>query len=81
MRFYLVTIQYNKDAQAENRTVPKGFDSVEDAIAEFHTQMGKDMKNATLGWSLAIVFDKNGGIVRDEKYIAKVVDVEPSVEE
>lgn len=78
MRFYLVTIQFNKEAQAENRTAPKAFDKVEDAIAEFHTQMGKDMKNATLGWALSIVFDSNGGIIRDEKWIAS--EVEPTEE-
>lgn len=74
MRFYLVTIQYNKDAKAENRTAPKAYDTVDEAIAEFHTQMGKDMKNATLGWAISIVFDSNGGIIRDEKWTAPTVD-------
>lgn len=81
MRYYLVTIQYNKEKEAENRTVPKAFDDVESAIAEFHTQMGKDMKNDTLGWALSIVFDSNGGIIRDEKWVANVVEPEPEVVE
>ena len=80
MRYYLVTIQYNKESQAENRTVPKAFDTMDEAIAEFHVQMGKDMKNATLGWALSIVFDSNGGIVRDEKWVAPI-EVEPQTEE
>lgn len=82
MRYYLVTIQYNKNAEAENRSVPKAFDNIDDAIAEFHSQMGKDMKNDTLGWALSIIFDSNGGIIRDEKW-TRVVEpiVEPSVEE
>lgn len=57
MRYYLVTVQYNKNAEAENRTVPKAFNTLDDAIAEFHTQMGKDMKNESLGWALSIIFD------------------------
>lgn len=69
MRYYLVTIQYNKESKAENRTVPKAFDNIDDAIAEFHAQMGRDMKNTTLGWALSIIFDSNGGIVRDEKWV------------
>lgn len=77
MRYYLVSIQYNKEAKAENRTVPKAFDSRDEAIAEFHKQMGNDMKNATLGWALSIVFDSNCGIVKEEKWVE---EVKPTVE-
>lgn len=67
-RYYLVTIQYNVVKDAENRTVPKAFDTVEDAVAEFHAQMGKDMKNADLGWALSMVIDSNGAVIKNEKY-------------
>lgn len=68
MRYYVVAIQYNAEAEAENRTVPKAFDTKDEAIAEFHSQLAKDMKNATLGWSICIIFDNNGNIIRDEKW-------------
>lgn len=71
-RYYLVTIQYNKDAEAENRTAPKGYNTLDDAVAAFHKQMGQDMTNATLGWALSIVFDSNGAIMRNEKWTRPV---------
>lgn len=81
MRYYLLTIQYNKEAQAENRTVPKAFDSLDDAMAEFHTQMGKDMKNKTLGWALSMVINSDGGIHASEKWTSKEVTPAPVQEE
>lgn len=76
MRFYLITIQYNKDSESENRSVPKAFDSKEEAIAEFHAQMGKDMKNATLGWALSMVIDSDGMIIRNEKWERAITVIE-----
>ena len=69
MRFYLITIQYNAEAGAENRSVPKAFDSLDDAFAEFHSQVSKDMRNATLGWSLNMIVNSEGGTY--EKYTEK----------
>lgn len=68
MRFYVMFVQYNRVAEAENRSVPKAFDTLDEAVAEFHTQMGKDMKNDTLGWSLGMVINSDGGIYRNEKW-------------
>lgn len=62
MKFYLTTIQYNKEKDAENRTAPKVFDSLEKAEAEFYSQVGQDMKNATLGGSVNMVFNSEGGV-------------------
>lgn len=76
MRFYLITIQYNRIAEAENRTAPKAFDSLDSAIAEFHTQMGKDMKTDSLGWALSMVINSEGGIHKNEKWTRPV---EPEV--
>lgn len=75
MRYYLVTIQYNKDKGAENRTAPKAFDNVDDAIAAFHKQMGNDMTNDTLAWALSMVFNSEGGIIRNEKWTRPVEEV------
>lgn len=60
MKYYLVTVQYNKEKKAENRPQPRKFDSLFDAEAEFHGQVNTDMKNATLGGSLNTVIDSNG---------------------
>ena len=79
MRFYLLTVQHNVEKNAENRVTPKGFDTEEDAIAEFHTQMGKDMKNSTLDWAFSMVVNEFGGIVKNErwtKYVEPVVEDE-----
>lgn len=80
MRYYLFTVQFNKEAGAENRTVPKAFNSLNEAIAEFHSQLSKDMKNPTLGWSLAMIINSDGGVHMQEKYVADVVE-EPVIEE
>lgn len=71
MRYYVLSIQYNKAAQAENRTVPKAFDKREDAIKEFHSQMAKDMGNSTLGWSICMVINSAMGIEKAERWDAE----------
>lgn len=81
MRYYLVTIQYNREAQAENRTVPKAFDSLNDAEAEFHSQVAKDMKNSILGWSLNMVINDDGGVYLQKKYVAEPLPIEEPTEE
>lgn len=68
MRYYLITIQYNKDKDAENRTIPKAYDTKDEAIAAFHKQMGADMTNPTLGWALNMVINSEGGIIKNEKW-------------
>lgn len=62
MKFYLITIQYNKEAHAENRSVPKMYETLEQAEADFYEQVGKDMKNAKLGGSLNMVINSEGGV-------------------
>lgn len=76
MRYYLVTIQYNKVAEAENRTVPKAYDTIDEAVAAFHKQMGADMTNPVLGWALSMVINSEGGVIKNEKWSA-VVEPEP----
>lgn len=74
MRYYVFSVQFNKDAKAENRTVPKAFDKREDAIKEFHRQMESDMGNATLGWSICMVINSAMGIEKMERWDAEVVE-------
>lgn len=68
MRFYLTTIQYNKVSKAENRTVPKAYDDLALAEADFYEQVGKDMKNTVLGGSLNIVMNSEGGVHMTKKW-------------
>lgn len=76
MRYYVFAVQYNKEAQAENRTVPKAYDSRNDAIKEFHRQLSQDYGNATLGWSICMVINSAMGVECEEKYIAEETPVE-----
>ena len=71
MRFYVLSIQYNKEKNAENRTAPKGFDTLDEAVKEFHRQMANDMGNTTLGWSLCMVVNSDGNVHKMEKWEKK----------
>ena len=62
MKYYLITIQYNQESKAENRTVPRMYTDLADAEADFYEQVGKDMKNSTLGGSLNLVINSEGGV-------------------
>lgn len=64
-KYYLITIQYNKEAKAENRPQPKMYTDFAKAQADFYEQVGKDMKNPTLGGSLNMVINEVGGTYSD----------------
>lgn len=68
MKYYLITIQYNKIAHAENRTAPKMFETLEEAEANFYSQVGSDMKNVNLGGSLNMVINSDGGVYVTKKW-------------
>lgn len=76
MRYYVVSIQYNKDVQAENRTVPKAYDSYNDAKKEFHRQLATDMGNEALGWSLCMIITSDGNVRNSERW-DRPVEIEP----
>lgn len=80
MRYYVFVVQYNKIAQAENRSVPKAFDDRNAAVREFHSQLAKDMGNETLGWSIVMVINSAMGVEMSEKYIAPYVEEIEEVE-
>ena len=65
-RYYVLFVQHNQEAQAENRTAPSAFDDLNSAVQKFHEQMGKDMKNATLDWSVGTITDNFGNLIRSE---------------
>jgi hypothetical protein len=65
-RFYVMFVQHNKEAAAENRTVPSAYDDLLLARQKFHEQLGKDMKNSTLDWSIGYILDNFGNKIESE---------------
>ena len=69
-RYYVVSVQFNKISQAENRSVPKAYNNYNDALKEFHRQLASDMGNETLGWSWCTILNKDGLLLKNESWIA-----------
>ena len=80
MRYYVVSVQHNKDKDAENRSVPKAFDTELQARQAFHAQLGSDMSNATLDWSVCMIFTDIGSVIASERWEAPVPEPEPTPE-
>lgn len=68
MRYYVVAIQHNKVADAENRSVPKAYDDKLLARQEFHRQLGTDMNNTTLDWGIVSILNSDGYLEATEKW-------------
>lgn len=68
MRYYVVAIQHNKVADAENRSVPKAYDDKFLARQEFHRQLGTDMNNTTLDWGIVSILNSDGYLEATEKW-------------
>ena len=43
MRYYVVSVQHNKEKGTENRSVPRAFDTELQARQAFHAQLGSDI--------------------------------------
>lgn len=65
-RFYVTSIEFNKQAQAENRTVPFSFASIDEAKKKFYTILGQDIGNASLSWCNVILWDDRGDMLLHE---------------
>lgn len=78
MRYYLFTVQHNKVADAENRSVPRAFDSRHAAVAAYHAQIAADMSNATLDWSINMLINSAMGVEMSEKWTAEEPAAEPA---
>ena len=78
MRYYVVSVQHNKEKDAENRSVPKAFDTELQARQAFHAQLGSDMSNATLVWSVCMIFTDIGSVIASERWEAP--EPEPTTE-
>ena len=82
MRYYVVSVQHNKDKDTENRSVPKAFDTELQARQAFHAQLGSDMGNAVLDWSVCMIFTDIGSVIASERWEApEPVVIETPIEE
>lgn len=79
MRYYVVSVQHNKEKDAENRSIPKAFDTELQARQAFHEQLGSDMSNATLDWSVCMIFTDIGSVIASERWEAP--EAEPTESE
>lgn len=70
MRYYVVSIQHNKEKDAENRSAPKAFDTELQTRQAFHAQLGGDMSNTTLDWSVCMIFTDIGSVIASERWEA-----------
>ena len=59
---------HNKEKDAENRSVPKALDTELQARQAFHEQLGSDMSNTTLDWSVCMIFTDIGSIIASERW-------------
>lgn len=80
MRYYVVSVQHNKEKDAENRSVPKAFDTELQARQAFHEQLGSDMSNTTLDWSVCMIFTDIGSVIASERWEAPVPEPAPTPE-
>lgn len=76
-RFYVMFVQHNKEVDAENRTIPSAYDDLLLARQKFHEQLGKDMKNETLDWSIGYILDNFGNKIESEYW----TNIEETTEE
>lgn len=79
-RYYVVAVQHNKDANAENRTVPSAYDDLKSAQQKYYEQLGKDMNNATLDWGFCCILDNTGNQL-DSRYWTDIVEEPEPAEE
>lgn len=77
-RFYVFAVQHNKEVNAENRTAPKGYDSWNEALREFHRVLSSDMNTPTLDWSFACIINSDGIMLKTEKWVEEVIAEEPT---
>ena len=68
MRYYVVSVQHNKEKDEENRSVPRAFDTELQARQAFHEQLGSDMSNMTLDWSVCMIFTDIGSVIASERW-------------
>ena len=73
MRYYVFKIFYNKVAQAEDRPQPKGFDTLDEALKEYHAFMRQSILEETCGWCLCMVVNEYGKVEVSDRWEATAV--------
>lgn len=76
--FYVVEISTG-DAQIAGKSVYQ-YDTIEAAVATFHSKLGAAMKSPLFETELCLVIEDNGSVNRSEKYI-KAQQAAPSATE
>lgn len=76
-RFYVTSVEYNKQAQAENRTVPFAFNTIDEAKKKFYTVLGQNIGNASLSWCNVILWDNYGNLILREYWHEQEAVVTP----
>lgn len=75
MRYYVTIIQYNAEAEAENREL-KAFNTRDEALAYYHKTMGNTIGNEKLAWALMYIVNSAGGVEIMDKWEKVVEPVE-----
>lgn len=77
MRYYVIAVQHNKLADAENRSVPKAYNDLISAKQEAYRQLSVDMGNQTLDWGVVSILTSDGYLVQpSEKWERPVEPIE-----
>lgn len=71
-RYYVTSVEFNKNVQAENRTQPFAFDDIDSAKQKFYATLASDIKNATLSWCNVIMWDNYGNMIQHEYWHEQV---------
>lgn len=82
-RYYVMSVEFSISAQAENRTQPRAYDSLNEATARLHEVMKDDMRNENIGWAVCYILDNFGNTIRHEEYVKDHYldpDPEPEIE-
>lgn len=75
-RYYVMFVQHNKIQDAENRTVPSAFNTLKEAEQKYYEQLGQDMKNKTLDWSVGYILDNFGNRLQSKYWTDKEIEPE-----
>ena len=68
-RFYVMTVEFSKASQSENRTQPKGFNSLNEAKASLYRTMSDDIRNENVAWAVGYLNDNFGNTIMHLEYI------------
>lgn len=79
MKYYVLVIS-NGDSKIKGKAVYE-YDNQHDAVASFHSELGKAMKSDLYIDCLVMVVDSDGAIYKSEKVNGKYVEYVEPVEE